>query len=359
MSQSRSRPICSANRLALALAAAGVAFSSSACGSETAQTPNGGAPEKSMATDAVDAKTAYELIVTHPYTFSDDTPFQVACRDFCARFPGNPLYAQVRQIALVHWEMSRMLHRNEATPIPNWDPTDAERDPRLTEEQRTEAAIEVAHDRAHGRESANGENFGTADFDEVSKVAASHLGTDAARQNLIRAALMIPPERAIQRLKEIYPTDSDVNRFILLLDGLGKPCAFDFIAMDGRRVNSRDYQGKVVLVDFWAKGCGPCVSAMPDLKKLAEAHRLQGFEVVGVNMDYNQADAEAIVQKFGLPWPQQFDGRGWGNALARRFFVTSIPRGMLIDRQGRLRYVYSDPRIPETVERIEKLLAEN
>lgn len=112
----------------------------------------------------------------------------------------------------------------------------------------------------------------------------------------------------------------------------------DFTAKrkDGTSVKLSELRGKVVLVDFWATWCGPCVQEMPHVKKVYEAHSKEGFEIVGVSLDFEKDKLDAYLKTMAMPWPQHFDGRGWGNAVAQQYGVSSIPTTLLLDRKGRI-----------------------
>lgn len=117
------------------------------------------------------------------------------------------------------------------------------------------------------------------------------------------------------------------------------PFDLRFIALDGREVDFARLRGKVVLLDFWATWCQPCIVELPRLRQLRDAHAAGGLEIVGVSLDRpgSRAKLEAFVRQNDLTWPQHFllndEGR---NELAERFAVTSIPAVFLFDRTGRL-----------------------
>lgn len=126
-----------------------------------------------------------------------------------------------------------------------------------------------------------------------------------------------------------------------------------FTALDGREVDLRQLRGKVVLIDFWATWCGPCLAEMPNVKKVYAAFRDHGFEVIGVSCDFapeNSGKYRTTAAKTGsevmefcrlndMPWPQYYDGHKHnegGNLLAQRFAVTGIPATFLIDQTGQV-----------------------
>jgi peroxiredoxin len=110
--------------------------------------------------------------------------------------------------------------------------------------------------------------------------------------------------------------------------------------LDGREFDLQSLRGKVVLVDFWATWCGPCVRELPNVRKAYDRYHKKGFEVVGVSLDNSRDSLAQFVEQKEIPWPQIFfadaDLQGWNNPLARRYHVDGIPCTFLIDRDGRV-----------------------
>ncbi len=104
----------------------------------------------------------------------------------------------------------------------------------------------------------------------------------------------------------------------------------------GKALSVANYKGKVVLVDFWAVWCGPCVKELPHLLKAYEKYHANGFEIIGISLDQDKAKLEAFIKKEKMPWPQFFDGKGWGNKLAAQYGVNSIPATYLLDGEGKI-----------------------
>ncbi len=111
---------------------------------------------------------------------------------------------------------------------------------------------------------------------------------------------------------------------------------FSVVATDGEPLSLGQYRGKVVLIDFWATWCGPCLQELPNLQAIYERHHAEGFEVVGISLDKSRAALDGLVGRQRLPWRQFFDGKGWDNELSSRYGIRSLPATFLIDREGKV-----------------------
>jgi thiol-disulfide isomerase/thioredoxin len=134
-----------------------------------------------------------------------------------------------------------------------------------------------------------------------------------------------------------------------------KPVELKFTAVDGKEVDLAKMRGKVVLIDFWATWCGPCVAELPNVLKVYEKLHDKGFEIVGISLDQDQAKLESFVKEKGMKWSQYFDGKGWQNDISSRFGIKSIPAMWLVDKKGML--VSNDAR-GNLEELVEKALKE-
>ena len=131
------------------------------------------------------------------------------------------------------------------------------------------------------------------------------------------------------------------------LDRVGKPAPeISGRDVDGKPVRLSDFKGKVVLIDFWATWCPPCVASIPELKALDARYGPQGFEILGVNLDAQHqsmgdvAKAGPMVRDFLLKsraaWPNILVGPGAKDDPAAIYGVEEIPANFLVDRQGKI-----------------------
>ncbi|MDZ4755086.1 MAG: TlpA disulfide reductase family protein [Phycisphaerae bacterium] len=137
----------------------------------------------------------------------------------------------------------------------------------------------------------------------------------------------------------------------------GHPLTLSGKLVDGTTFTTRSLQGKVVLIDFWATWCAPCVGSLPKVVELKKQFGDKGFVVVGVSCDKTAAALKSYLAKNPqLDWPQLFDASkpGW-HVLADRCHVRGIPAMFLLDKQGIVRSADAYARLNEL---IPKLLAE-
>lgn len=150
-------------------------------------------------------------------------------------------------------------------------------------------------------------------------------------------------------------TKAEAASLLKKLDRVGKPLAIKFKAVDGRDVSLGNLKGKVVLVDFWATWCGPCMAELPNVKATYEKLNAKGFEIVGISLDQEKAALQNVVNEKRMAWPQYFEEAADGNKMADEFEVASIPTMWLVDKQGNLRDLNGRENLAE---KVEKLLAE-
>ena len=111
---------------------------------------------------------------------------------------------------------------------------------------------------------------------------------------------------------------------------------FNETDLDGKPLSVGNYKGKIVLVDFWATWCGPCVGELPNVLKAYENYHRKGFEIVGISLDSDKDKLTSFLKAKNMTWQQFFDGQGWKKKIAQKYQVHSIPATYLIDKEGKL-----------------------
>ena len=139
----------------------------------------------------------------------------------------------------------------------------------------------------------------------------------------------------------------------------GKPAAppIDLLNVDGTPFSLQQLRGKVVLVNFWATWCEPCVTEMPSLQRLREQLAGDGFEVLAVNYQEGPVRISSFMQKLNLTLPVVRDTDG---SIARSWGARVFPASYLVDRNGNIRHSISggaDWTSPPLVSTIRTLLA--
>jgi thiol-disulfide isomerase/thioredoxin len=99
---------------------------------------------------------------------------------------------------------------------------------------------------------------------------------------------------------------------------------FDEKDVAGKPLSIANYKGKVVLIDFWATWCGPCVHELPNVIKVYEKQHAKGFEIIGISLDQDESKLTNYTKEKNMPWQQFFDGKGWGNKLAAKYAYSSL-----------------------------------
>lgn len=119
----------------------------------------------------------------------------------------------------------------------------------------------------------------------------------------------------------------------------------------------KQFAGKVVYVDFWASWCAPCRTSFPLLNKLHEKLKAKGFEVVGINLDEDKANAEKFLKEFPVGFTVLRDAKGeW----ADQFVVESMPTSFILDKQGVVQHIhhgFTSNDVKELEDKITALLA--
>lgn len=106
----------------------------------------------------------------------------------------------------------------------------------------------------------------------------------------------------------------------------------------GNAISISDYVGKnkVILIDFWASWCGPCIKEMPNVVEAYKQYKDKGFEIIGISMDEDRGRWMSAIDRLGMTWPHMSDLKGWNSEAAKLYGIESIPYTLLLDQDGKI-----------------------
>lgn len=119
---------------------------------------------------------------------------------------------------------------------------------------------------------------------------------------------------------------------------VGKPApGFEAVRLNGKSISLAGLKGNIVLIDFWATWCQPCIDELPHLLRAWDRYRGRGFVIVGVNLDTDLPAVRNFVGQHGIGWPTIAAGLGMDDPLVGLYSVQRIPMSYLVDRDGAIR----------------------
>lgn len=134
-----------------------------------------------------------------------------------------------------------------------------------------------------------------------------------------------------KNIKNVQPDLKQMNKAPIIQKG-EVAREFEATTFDGKTVRLSDYKGKYILIDFWATWCGPCRKEMPYMEKVAAKYKdNKDLVILGVSLDKSKEPIPEFLKKYNIDYPQVFDGKGWGNVVAKQYGITSIPMTVLIN----------------------------
>lgn len=281
--------------------------------------------------------------------------------EFYTKFPQDKRAAEAKFFEMRALNMAdHMGATNAVARLQNLE-KDKLNDPNVSPDER----LQIRFSEIQRKANAKGEVGSPAFIDEMVK-GVHELQKDFPTrpelpQILLQLANMAEPDKAKQLLQEIVDGNApaqvkeQAKSSLAKMDQVGKPVDINFKAVDGREVDLKNMKGKVVLIDFWATWCGPCVGEIPHVKEAYDELHGKGFEIVGISLDSDQSKLVKFVADKKMEWPQYFDGKQWQNEIATKYGIQSIPAMWLIDKKGNLRDINARGDLKA---KVEKLLAE-
>jgi thiol-disulfide isomerase/thioredoxin len=282
-------------------------------------------------------------------------------KDFYTSFPDHAKasaarkkYQEMLQVAIQMGNTSRAedLQKVEAERL---------NDPNLSEEERFKLRLEMANRALAAKRQEGPEGFYAQMEKSARELIKEFPKHDEGYEFLLGAAAVPNETKSRALVKELLASGApdrfkdEAKGILSKLEALGKPVDIKFTAVDGREVDVTKMAGKVVLIDFWATWCGPCVAEIPNVKKSYEKLHDKGFEIVGISFDSDKDKLKGFVEEKEMPWPQYFDGAGWGNKFGKQYGINGIPTMWLVDKKGVLREMNARDRLEG---KVEELLAE-
>ncbi len=166
-----------------------------------------------------------------------------------------------------------------------------------------------------------------------------------APQLVMMAVRELPPSKAVPLLEKFAGTVENpmlrmsAESMLTGLKRVGKPLELKVTTVDGKEIDLQKLKGKVVLVNFWATWCPPCIAAIPEEKEVYSRFKDQGFEILGISLDHDLDELKTFLKKNDIPWPNSTEAKGFQGVIPQKFGITAAPTLWLVDRHGILRDV--------------------
>ena len=132
---------------------------------------------------------------------------------------------------------------------------------------------------------------------------------------------------------------------------VGDKAQLSFTAVDGTAVSAEKLKGRIVVVDFWATWCKPCMDMAGEMVDIHREYHAKGLQMVGISLDSDKAALLRVVKEKGFAWPHSFDGKGWETPLWRQYGAGGIPFTLLLAPDGTILWKGHPARLKPEIEK--------